>query len=183
MSGAAGDRRPVLVMVGFMGAGKSTVGRIVADLLGVDFVDTDAELVRRTGRDIPDIFRTDGAERFRELERDVVEDLLATHGGVVALGGGAVTTEAVRDALDGHRVVHLQVSAADGFERVRDSDRPLIEADDPAARYADLLAERADLYSSVATIVIDAAAGEPDVVADLVVDRLARALTPDRENR
>ncbi len=183
MSGAVGDRRPVLVLVGFMGAGKSTVGRTVADLLGVDFVDTDAELVNRDGRTIPEIFRVDGPAHFRELERAVVDDLLANHGGVVALGGGAVTTEAVRDALVGHRVVHLEISADDGFARVKNSDRPLIEADDPAARYAELLTERADIYASVATIVVDAGSGGPDEVADRIIEHLARELTAERENR
>ncbi|UEA61736.1 shikimate kinase [Gordonia otitidis] len=162
-----------------MGAGKSTVGRLLADRLGVDFIDTDHEIVRRTGRSIPDIFVTDGADRFRELEAEVVADVLSTHTGIVALGGGAVTTRTVRDALDSHRVFYLKVSAESGFERVRESDRPLLASDDPAQRYRALLAEREETYSAVAGVDIDAH-GDPDAVADLVILALAEELTAGR---
>ncbi|WP_407648667.1 shikimate kinase [Gordonia otitidis] len=171
--------RPAAVLVGFMGAGKSTVGRLLADRLGVDFIDTDHEIVRRTGRSIPDIFVTDGADRFRELEAEVVADVLSTHTGIVALGGGAVTTRTVRDALDSHRVFYLKVSAESGFERVRESDRPLLASDDPAQRYRALLAEREETYSAVAGVDIDAH-GDPDAVADLVILALAEELTAGR---
>ncbi|RPA19658.1 shikimate kinase [Gordonia sp. OPL2] len=180
MTSTAPRRRPVAVLIGFMGAGKSTVGRILADRLGVDFVDTDAEIVRTTGRPIPDIFTVDGPARFREIERDVVLEVLRSHGGVVALGGGAVMTPAVADGLQGHRVIYLQVSADDGFARVRDSDRPLIAGDDPQARYRDLLDERHETYTRTGTFAVDAAAGAPSDVADIILAELARALVPER---
>ena len=173
-------RRPVLVLIGFMGAGKSTVGSILADRLGVDFLDTDNEIVRTTGRRIPEIFTEDGPARFREIERDVVLDVLGSHGGVVALGGGAVMTPAVVDGLVGHRVVYLRITADDGFARVRDSDRPLIAGDDPQQRYRDLLAERDETYTRTGTLVVDAAAGEPGDVADAILAELARTLVPER---
>ncbi|GAB90304.1 shikimate kinase [Gordonia rhizosphera] len=172
--------RPVAVLIGFMGAGKSTVGRILARRLGVDFIDTDSELVRRERRPIPEIFTDDGPQRFREIERDVVLDVLESHHGVVALGGGAVMTPAVADALAGHRVVYLRISADDGFERVRGSDRPLIAGDDPHERYRELLAERDDTYRRVGTMTVDAAAGAPGVVADAILELLAAAPTPER---
>ena len=172
-------KRPAAILVGFMGAGKTTVGRILADRLGVDFIDTDVEIVRRTGRSIPDIFTEDGPDRFRLIERNVVADDLATHAGVVALGGGAVTTPAVREALAGHRVVHLRIGPEAGYARVSGTDRPLLASEDPAARYRELLAERADVYGSVATIEIDAH-GDPEVVTDALVDALAKELIPER---
>jgi len=178
-AGVTSTNKPAAVLVGFMGAGKSTVGRLLADRLGVDFIDTDHEIVRRTGRSIPDIFVADGPEKFRELEADVVADVLATHGGIVALGGGAVTTADVRAALDTHRVFYLRVSAESGFARVRESDRPLLASDDPAERYRSLLAEREDTYSAVAGVEVDAH-GDPDAVADLIILALADELTAGR---
>ncbi|AZG44268.1 shikimate kinase [Gordonia insulae] len=180
MTSTRPERRPVVVLIGFMGAGKSTVGRVLADRLGVDFVDTDSEIVRTTGRSIPEIFTADGPERFREIERDVVLDVLRSHGGVVALGGGAVMTPAVADGLAGHRVVYLQITAEDGFARVRGTDRPLIAAEDPQQRYRELLAERDETYTRTGTFTVDAAAGEPGDVADVILAELARALVPER---
>ncbi len=180
MTGEFTDRGPSAVLIGFMGAGKSTVGRILADRLGVDFVDTDSEIVRTTGRSIPDIFTSDGPQHFREIERDVVLDVLRTHRGVVALGGGAVMTPAVESALAGHRVIYLRIDADAGFARVADSDRPLIAGDDPHARYAELLAARDDTYVRASVFVVDAGAGAPDTVADAILTRLAHALTGER---
>lgn len=173
-------RRPVVVLIGFMGAGKSTVGRIVAERLGVDFIDTDTELVRRAGRPIPEIFTTDGPERFREIECDVVIDVLATHPGVIALGGGSVMTPAVADALDGHHVVYLRITADAGFDRVKDSDRPLIAGDDPHERYRVLLEARDETYHRVGTMAVDAAGGDPEAVADVIIELLADTLVPER---
>nr|EMP10365.2 shikimate kinase [Gordonia sp. NB41Y] len=166
--------RPAVVLIGFMGAGKSTVGRVLAGLIGVDFIDTDTEIERREGRTIPEIFTAEGAARFREIERDVVTDVLATHRGVVALGGGAVTTPAVAEALDGHRVVHLRIGPEAGFARVAGTDRPMLATDDPAARYRELLAERAETYRDVATIEVDAGAGDAETVADLILAEIAQ---------
>lgn len=174
------DRAPSAVLIGFMGAGKSTVGRILADRLGVDFVDTDTEIVRTTGRGIPDIFTVDGPQRFREIERDVVADVLRTHRGVVALGGGAVMTPEVESALAGHRVVYLHIDAEVGFARVADSDRPLIAGDDPKTQYTELLAERDETYRRAAVFTVDAAAGDAGTVADAILTELAHALVGER---
>ncbi|MDL9937308.1 shikimate kinase [Gordonia sp. ABSL1-1] len=158
-----------------MGAGKSTVGRLLADRLGVDFIDTDVELVRRTGRSIPEIFETDGADTFRTIERNVIVDVLSTHAGIVSLGGGAVMTAGVRDALAGHRVVYLRVSPEAGFARVSGTDRPLLATDDPEASYRELLAQRVDTYAAVATIEVDAH-DTPEAVAEAILAELAREL-------
>ncbi|QKT07271.1 shikimate kinase [Gordonia sp. X0973] len=148
-------RGPVVVLTGFMGSGKSTVGRALAHALGVGFVDTDAEVERRSGRTIPEIFATDGEPAFRAIERDVVLDVLTGHRGVVALGGGSVTVPEIAAALAHHHVVYLDVTPEVGFARVAASDRPLLRAPDPASRYAALLADRVGAYRAVATRSVD----------------------------
>ena len=174
------DHAPVAVLIGFMGAGKSTVGVALADLLGVGFCDTDHEIVERAGRTVAEIFADDGEQHFRDLEAQVVADVLASHPGVVALGGGAVMTPAVRAVLAGHRVVHLAVSPDAGFARVRSSSRPLLRAgttagsgeSTPEGRYRALLAERSATYQQVADITTDTTGRSPAVLAD----EIARAL-------
>lgn len=159
---------PRVVLTGFMGAGKTTVGRALATALGVEFIDADAELERRTGRSIPQIFAVDGEEGFRQIELATVVDVLATHDGVVALGGGAVTVPAIAAALAGHHVVYLQIGPEAGYARVAGSNRPLLAGPEPANRYRDLLAGRADAYAAVAACVVDAAAPPDNVVAAIL---------------
>lgn len=173
-------KTPTAVFIGFMGAGKSTVGRIVADRFGVDFVDADQELERRLGRTIPEIFDTDGAQAFREMEHDVVVDLLEANGPILSLGGGAVTTPAIAEALRDHRVVYLKIDAESGFERVRGSDRPLLAGQNPEATYRELLDARATTYDELATITVDASADDPEVVADEIVTEIARLVVGPR---
>ena len=173
------NSRPAAVLIGFMGAGKSTVGRLVAELLGVDFVDADEQIVHAEGRSIPEIFTADGVEAFRDIERRVVLDLL-TRGGVVSLGGGAAMPPAVAAALAGHRVVSLTLAPAEGFARAKGGDRPLLAGDDAETRYRELLDERHDTYAELATVTVDAGAGSADEIADLVVSALADHLIPER---
>lgn len=155
---------PRAVLTGFMGSGKSTVGRALAAALDVDYLDTDAEIERRAGRTIAEIFAADGEPAFRDLERATVLDLLATADGVVALGGGSVTVPEVAAALAGHHVVYLRIGAEDGFARVAHSSRPLLKHPTPAARYAELLAGRLEAYEAVATHTVDATRRVPDLV-------------------
>lgn len=163
-----GTPRPAVVLVGFMGAGKSTVGRMLAKHLGVGFVDTDAEIEQRAGHSIPHIFASGGEAEFRALEAEVIADVLAEHSGVVALGGGAVTSPAVREALTGHTVAYLEIDADAGFARVAKSDRPLLAEADPAAAYRRLLAGRLPVYESVATVTVGAHQTPEQVVDDLL---------------
>lgn len=164
--------RPVAVLIGPMGAGKSTIGAALAERYGVTMLDTDDEIERRSGRTIPTIFVDDGEAAFRRLEAKVVTDVVATHDGVVALGGGAVMTDSVRDALAGHVVVYLEIGADAGYARVARSDRPLLAGSSPATRYAEVLAARESTYRAVSTVVVDANR-EPDVVVDDILARLA----------
>ncbi|MGJ0121321.1 shikimate kinase [Williamsia sp. MIQD14] len=180
----ATDPAGPVVLIGFMGAGKSTVGAVLARNLGVDYLDTDHEIVRRTGRSIADIFATDGEERFREVETAVIADVLTTHRGVVALGGGAVLSPGVRQILTGHRVVHLDVAPDVGFARVEGSPRPLLRVDadghSPRERYTALHAARAAVYAEVATVRVDTDDADPATVAGRVRALLdPRTASPD----
>ncbi|NMO03003.1 shikimate kinase [Gordonia sp. TBRC 11910] len=159
---------PAVVLTGFMGSGKSTVGQELSRLLDVEFIDTDTELERREGRTIADIFTNDGEAAFRALEVDTVLDVLATHDGVIALGGGSITNPKIVDALSGHHVVYLKITAEQGFSRVAGSDRPLLASADPGARYAELLAGRLAVYSGIATQTVDASALPADVAAMII---------------
>jgi shikimate kinase len=167
---------PVCVLVGMMGAGKTTVGTALAGRLGVRFRDTDRDVELLAGRSIPDIFAVGGESRFRALERLAVAHALDTFDGVVALGGGAVLADETRAKLAGHTVVLLTVGVAEAAERVAGAgNRPLLAADpQPALRR--LADARRDYYAAVATREVDTG-GRP--VTD-VVDELAALLgSPD----
>ncbi len=147
--------RPRLVLVGTMGAGKTTVGRRVATAWGVGFRDTDHDIEASEGRTVSDIFVDSGEARFRELEREAVADALATHDGVLALGGGAVLDESTREALAGHQVVFLRVGLGDAAKRVGlGVSRPLLLGN-VRGRIKQLIDERTPVYESVAVHVVD----------------------------
>jgi shikimate kinase len=118
---------PRVVLVGPMGAGKTTVGRLLAERWGVPFRDTDDDVERAEGRPISDIFVESGEEHFRALERVAVAKAVADHDGVLAVGGGAVMASETRELLDGQRVVFLRVGLADAAARVGlGASRPLL---------------------------------------------------------
>ena len=147
--------RPVLVLVGAPGAGKTTVGRKVAGRLGVDFRDTDSDIAELAGKRISDIFVDDGEAHFRQLEREAVALALREHDGVLSLGGGAVLADQTRALLRDHHVVLLEVSLSDAASRVGlNRDRPVL-ALNPRAQLKLLLQERQPLYREVATASVE----------------------------
>ncbi len=163
---------PAVVLVGPPGAGKTTVGRLVAERLGRSYRDTDADVVRTTGKPIAEIFVDDGEEHFRELERDAVAAALREHDGVLGLGGGAVLSAQTRERLLGHRVVFLNVGLTDAVKRVGlDGSRPVL-ALNPRAQLKLLLDERLPLYREVATHEVGTDRKTPEQVADEVVQTL-----------
>jgi shikimate kinase len=139
-----------------MGAGKSAVGRQLARLLRREFYDSDAEIERRTGVDIPFIFEKEGEAGFRRRERDMIAELSGLEDIVLATGGGAVLDPANRAALASRGlVVYLVASVEQQLERTRlSSNRPLLDAPDPAERLARLLREREPLYRELAALVV-----------------------------
>jgi len=156
---------PRVVLVGSMGAGKTTVGRLVADALGVGFLDTDELVEQQAGRTVAEIFVDEGEARFRELERKAVAEALATHQGVLALGGGAVLDAGTRELLVGHPVVFLRVGLSDAAQRVGlGVSRPLLLGN-VRGRMKQLLDERTPVYEAVARHVVDTDGRSADEVA------------------
>jgi shikimate kinase len=166
---------PRVVLVGMPGSGKSTIGRRLAKALDVPLLDTDAKIVETTGRTIPEIFSESEAE-FRRIEADVVKAALAEHDGVVSLGGGAITSAEVRDALAGHTVIYLEISAAEGVRRTSGGTvRPLLAGGDPAEKFRALMSARTPLYRKVATIRINTNRRNPGAVVRHIVHKLEAA--------
>lgn len=139
-----------------MGAGKSTIGKQLAATLKLNFVDSDAEIQRRTGVDIPTIFEFEGEEGFRKREATVIEEQSLKDHLVLATGGGAVMEDANRRNLAARGfVIYLQCSTQQQFERTaKDKNRPLLDTDDPMAALEQLMAIREPLYSETADLVV-----------------------------
>lgn len=160
---------PVVVLVGPPGSGKSTVGGMVAEKLGVPFRDTDADVEGLAGKPITDIFVDDGEAVFRDMEREAVATALVEHTGVLSLGGGAVLDGSTADRLVGETVVHLDVGLTDAAARVGfNRDRPLLLGN-PRAQLKGLLDERRPYYERVATTSVDTTGRTPEDIADEVV--------------
>lgn len=166
--------RPVLVLVGPPGAGKSTVGRRVAERLGVPFRDTDDDIVRAAGKPISEIFIDDGEEHFRALERQAVATALQEHEGVLSLGGGAVLSPETRARLVGQQVVLLDVDLSSATSRIGlNRERPVL-ALNPRATLTLLLEQRRPLYREVAGRVVDTSGLPVAEVVERVVLGLPR---------
>ena len=161
--------KPVAVVVGLMGAGKTTVGTLLAEALGVPFRDVDADIEAVAGKSISVIFVDDGEEQFRALERRAVAAALEEFDGVLALGGGAILAETTRAALAGHTVVYLSVELADAISRVGlGQGRPLL-ALNPRATLRHLLEQRRPLYDEVATLTVTTDGRTPeDITAEIL---------------
>ncbi|NUT35013.1 MAG: shikimate kinase [Hamadaea sp.] len=158
-------RRPVAVLVGAPGSGKTTIGGLLAQALGVAFRDVDADIEASAGKPIPDIFVDEGEDHFRALERAAVAAALAEHDGVLSLGGGAILAEQTRALLAGHTVVYLSVELSDAVARVGlGPGRPLL-ALNPRATLKFLLDQRRPLYEQVATITVKTDGREPEDIA------------------
>jgi len=164
---------PKAVLIGLPGSGKSTIGRRLAKAMGLSVLDTDAVIEELTGRSIAEIFTAEGESGFRQIEEQVIREALESHDGILSLGGGAVTTPGVRDALSGHTVVYLEIGAAEGVRRTGGSVvRPLLAGPDRAEKYRELMSERVPLYRRVATIRINTNRRNPGAVVRYIVGRL-----------
>lgn len=170
--------RPHVVLVGPPGSGKSTVGRLLADLIDKPFADTDTMIQEAAGKAISAIFTEDGESKFRELEEQVVATALGEHGGVLSLGGGAVLSERTRGLLAEHTVLFLSVGLAEGARRTGLSTaRPLLAGVNPRATFKALLDARMPLYREVATVELATDGVPPQELAEQAVEELARADT------
>ena len=157
-----------------MGAGKSTIGRLLAKELKYPFKDSDREIEARTGADIPWIFDVEGEEGFREREEAMIAELVIEHGIVLATGGGVVMRETNRQALSANGlVVYLRTSVDQQLQRTsKDRQRPLLFNADPERVLRDLMARRDPLYLEIADITIDTDQRGPKVVVNTILGRL-----------
>lgn len=163
-----------IFLVGPMGAGKSTVGRCLADLTGLCFIDSDAEIEHRTGADIAWVFDVEGESGFRKREEHVIADLSKKEGIVLATGGGAVKNENNRKNLKaGGTVVYLETSVEQQFARTgRDRRRPLINNDDPKATLERLMVERDPLYRETADIIVKTDGKTAHNIAESIIEQI-----------
>jgi shikimate kinase len=163
-----------IFLVGLMGAGKTTVGRLLARRLKLRFFDADHEIERRCGVKIPLIFEIEGEAGFRAREQQVIAELSALRGIVLATGGGAVLDADNRRRLAaGGTVVYLNARPEDLYERVRhDRNRPLLATADPLARLRALHAERDGLYRALADVVVDTGAQSVQLLARGLAEKL-----------
>lgn len=155
-----------IVITGFMGTGKTTVGRLVAEKLSRPFIDTDEEIVRRTGRSIPDIFAHEGESNFRHIERRMTRFLAAQHSLVISTGGGMLVDESNRDVmLASGLVVCLNAAPEAILQRLKNDpiERPLLKGD-----WRALLEKRAEAYASIPNQV-DTTGKSPDEIAGEIV--------------
>ncbi len=172
-------RKPHVAFIGFMGAGKTTVGRIFAELTGSEFYDTDEMIEAAAGMPVARIFESRGEATFRALEMPVIEKLAAAEGGprkVIAVGGGAVLDKDDRKALAGAcRIIWLWAPAAAAVARIDAATRPVLDRDRPLASARRILAARLPLYAAASDLVIGAAARIPREIAGRVKDELDQA--------
>ncbi len=163
---------PAVVLVGPMGVGKSTVGRLLAERLGVGYRDTDEDIVAAEGRTVAEIFVDEGEAAFRALEKSAVRAALTEHRGVVALGGGAVLDADTRALLAGQRVLYLSMEVEEAVKRTGlNVARPLL-AVNPRKQWRELMEARRHLYEEVATAVVATDGRTPEEVAQAALDAL-----------
>ncbi|MGW2487378.1 shikimate kinase [Streptomyces sp. NPDC001606] len=163
---------PAVVLIGPMGVGKSTVGQLLAERLGVGYRDTDDDIVAAEGRTIADIFVEDGEPAFRAMEKRAVHTALAEHEGVLALGGGAILDPDTRALLTAHRVVYLSMDVEEAVRRTGlNVARPLL-AVNPRKQWRELMEARRHLYEEVATAVVPTDGRTPEEVTRAALDAL-----------
>jgi shikimate kinase len=168
------ERGRAIVLIGFMGAGKSSVGRTLARMTGLPRFDTDEMVAARFGRTISEIFKTQGEEKFREAEADALRELPGKGPAIVVTGGGIVLRPGNVDLLRALGViVHLRADDATLFKRIsRRTTRPLLRTENPRATVTELLRARLPLYRSAAEVEVDTAALTHDEVAKLILEKI-----------
>ena len=170
----------MIVVVGFMGAGKTTVGRLMAAKLGLPFADSDHVIEEQAGRPIPRIFAEDGEPAFRDLEHAAIAGLLGGPDTVLALGGGAASHPATRSLLAAVPVVYLRVGFAEAMSRVGgDKGRPMLARPDVQSLYA----QRQALYASVATLTVETDGRLPEEIVHEVLTAIDGGSLPEFDPR
>ena len=171
------NQAPNIYLIGLMGAGKSTAGRLLAQTMGREFYDSDDEIVKRTGASIPTIFEIEGEAGFREREQRMIAELCAKKSVILGTGGGAILREANREALKNTGwVVYLSTSPERLINRTRyDKNRPLLQTANPLSVLTQLYEVRHPIYQDLADSVITTGAGHvTHVVAHIIEQLIAR---------
>jgi shikimate kinase len=177
MTAPADHGAPAVVLIGPPGAGKSAVGPLLADRLGVEFTDTDADIGAAAGKPVGDIFIENGEDAFRELEREAAANALAVlreHGGVLALGSGAVLDAMIQGLLDGLPVVYLSADFATVARRVGMERPRVVIPGNPRGRLRAMLEERDPIYARLAAVTVPTDDLDPDELAG----QIAAGITP-----
>jgi shikimate kinase len=174
------DEKRNVYLVGLMGAGKTTIAKVLAKRLAYQFVDSDHEIEARTGVSLPTIFEIEGEEGFRKREAQVIEDLSSLRGRVVATGGGAVLRAENRVNLQGSGlVIYLNVPLQTLCERTRhDKNRPLLRVSDPLRKLKELHQQRDPLYRSIADLVVSGSRISAQSVLQLLLKKLEKPWKP-----
>jgi shikimate kinase len=164
-----------IFLVGMMGAGKTTVGRLLANFLEKKFYDSDREIQKRTGVSIPLIFEIEGEAGFRKRETEMLSELVKTGNIVLATGGGAVLGAENREMLKrSGTVIYLRATIDDLWRRTRhDKNRPLLQTQDPRAKLTELYAQRDPLYRETAHIIVESGKRSARHLAQLLAQQLA----------
>lgn len=164
-----------IFLVGLMGAGKTTVGRMLAKRLSLAFGDSDREIENRTGVVVPTIFEIEGEEGFRRREAKVIADMTALNDSVLATGGGAVLRQENRDNLKTNGfVIYLNAPPQVLWERTRhDKNRPLLRVDDPLRKLHELFVVRDPIYREVADLVVDDGKGNAQAIVQMLVKEVS----------
>lgn len=171
------QHRDNIFLIGPMGAGKSTIGKLLSQQLGWAFVDSDKEIEQRTGASIPLIFEIEGEQGFRDREAAIIEELTRDSNLVLATGGGAILRPENREALKARGVViYLHTTVAQQAERTAfDTQRPLLQTGDRQAKLTALMKEREPLYRACADVIIETQGRTPKGVVDLICQKLPAA--------
>lgn len=163
-----------IVLVGVPGAGKTTVGKLLADKLGQSFTDSDQVIENRAGKSVSDIFTQDGEPAFRVLEHDVIQDLVSSGDGVIALGGGALGNDETRELVKSATAVWLVTGLAQAVDRVgMNRNRPLLLGN-VRGQLADLMNAREPLYREVASLTVDTSSLTPEEVVSEIISLLGK---------
>ncbi|MCB5162306.1 shikimate kinase [Marinomonas algarum] len=174
-------KAPNIILVGPMGAGKTTIGRLISQSMGKEFYDLDKVIEDNAGADIPWIFEREGEDGFRKRETQALESMIQSDAGdcVIATGGGIVMRKENRDILrEGALVIYLYASVSQQLYRTsKSSHRPLLQTGDPKATLTKLFEVRDPLYRDVATLVVETDARHPRSVANKVLSTIKRHLS------
>ena len=171
---------PRYVLIGPPGAGKSTIGKILANTLGLSFIDSDKSIVAEAGKSISDLFVLDGEAVFREIERLVVAQELHDADGVLALGGGSILNEQTQQDIQsvragGARIIFLDVSISQAAPRIGfNRDRPLLLGN-PRAQWLALMQERRPIYEALADLRVDTSESTPEQSVQQIISNFAQA--------